>query len=83
MLQDFEIHHFLAPLVVVTRRADGVKGTLEFTHMPRYYFGFQPDGEGEKKRTCSLCGEESTAYTVALTDEDIPLVVCEGCDDGE
>jgi hypothetical protein len=32
----------MAPLVVVRRKADGVKGSLEFQHMPRYYFGFQP-----------------------------------------
>ncbi len=31
---------FMAPFVVVKRKSDGVKGTLEFTHMPRFYFDF-------------------------------------------
>ena len=40
--QDFEVIGFLAPLVVVRRKADGVKGSLEFQHMPRLYFNFEP-----------------------------------------
>lgn len=40
--EDFEVMGFLAPLVVVRRRTDGVKGSLEFQHSPRYYFNFQP-----------------------------------------
>ena len=39
----FEVLGFLAPFVVVRRKADGVKGSLEFTHSPRVYFNFQPD----------------------------------------
>ena len=39
---DFEVIGFMAPLVVVRRKADGVKGSLEFQHQPRYYFNFQP-----------------------------------------
>jgi hypothetical protein len=39
----FEVHSFLAPFVFVTRKKDGVKGTLEFTHSPRFYFNFTPD----------------------------------------
>jgi hypothetical protein len=42
MCQDFEAIGFMAPLVVVLRRADGVKGSLFFQHNPRFYFGFQP-----------------------------------------
>jgi hypothetical protein len=38
--QDFEVIGFLAPLVVVRRKADGVKGSLEFQHSPRLYWGF-------------------------------------------
>ena len=38
--RDFKVVGFLAPYVVVIRRSDGVKGTLEFTHSPRVYFGF-------------------------------------------
>ena len=41
--RDFTVHGFMAPFVVVTRKADGVKGTLEFTHNPRWYFGFTAD----------------------------------------
>ena len=40
--EDFEVIGFSAPLVVVRRKADGVKGSLEFQHAPRYYFHFQP-----------------------------------------
>jgi hypothetical protein len=41
--QDFEVLGFAAPLVVVRRKADGVKGSLYFQHNPRFYFGFQPN----------------------------------------
>jgi hypothetical protein len=45
LAQDFEVIGFLAPLVVVRRKADGVKGSLEFQHgPPRLYFSFVPDG---------------------------------------
>ena len=39
---EFEVIGFSAPLVVVIRKADGVKGSLEFQHQPRVYFNFQP-----------------------------------------
>lgn len=42
MQQDFEALGFQAPYIVVRRRADGVKGSLEFQHNPRLYFNFQP-----------------------------------------
>jgi hypothetical protein len=41
--RDYEVVGFAAPFVVVRRKADGVKGTLEFTHSPRVYFGFRPE----------------------------------------
>lgn len=41
--QDFDVLGFSAPFVVVRRKSDGVKGTLEFKHSPRIYFGFQAD----------------------------------------
>jgi hypothetical protein len=34
----------MAPFVVVRRKADGRKGSLEFQHHPRFYFNFMPDG---------------------------------------
>ena len=42
----FEVIGFMAPFVVVRRRADGVKGSLEFQHNPRFYFNFAPDTKG-------------------------------------
>jgi hypothetical protein len=39
--REFEVIGFSAPYVVVRRRSDGVKGTLEFTHNPRVYFNWQ------------------------------------------
>jgi hypothetical protein len=41
--RDFEVLGFGAPLVVVRRRADLVKGSLFFQHNPRFYFGFQAE----------------------------------------
>lgn len=43
MTAEFEVVGFLAPYVVVRRRSDGVQGTLRFTHVPRMYFGWDPD----------------------------------------
>ena len=40
---DFEVIGFLAPFVVVRRRSDGRKGSLEFQHNPRLYFNFVQD----------------------------------------
>lgn len=41
LTKDFEVKGFMAPLVVVRRRSDNVKGSLEFQHNPRFYFSFQ------------------------------------------
>jgi hypothetical protein len=41
--EDFKVESFCAPFVAVIRKADNKKGTLEFTHMPRWYFNFIPD----------------------------------------
>jgi hypothetical protein len=41
--EDFIVHSFLAPVVIVTRKVDGVKGTLEFDHHPRWYYNFIPE----------------------------------------
>jgi hypothetical protein len=40
---DFEVIGFMAPYVVVQRRADGRKGSLEFQHSPRLFFNFARD----------------------------------------
>jgi hypothetical protein len=41
--EEFEIIGFLAPLVGVRRKLDGVRGSLMFQHHPRFYFSFQPE----------------------------------------
>jgi len=40
--EDFQVIGFLAPLVVVRRRSDGVRGSLMFQNDPRFYYGFSP-----------------------------------------
>ncbi len=43
-LQDeFEVKGFMAPFVVVSRKADGMIGSMEFQHYPRYYFNWKED----------------------------------------
>jgi hypothetical protein len=39
--EDFTVIGFMAPLVVVRRKSDGVKGSSMFQHHPRFYFGFE------------------------------------------
>jgi hypothetical protein len=41
--REFEVLEFAAPYVVVRKRSDGVLGSLEFQHEPRFYFNFAPD----------------------------------------
>ena len=41
--ENFEVLGFMAPFVVVKRRVDGKKGSMEFQHMPRFYFNFVKD----------------------------------------
>lgn len=44
MRAEFEPLGFAAPYIVVRRRSDGAKGTLEFTHgPPRIYFAWKAD----------------------------------------
>ena len=43
MRVEFEAIGFMAPFIVVRRRSDGAKGTLMFTHSPRWYFGWEGD----------------------------------------
>jgi hypothetical protein len=42
LTEDFDVSGFMAPYVVVVRKSDNQKGTLEFTHSPRYYMSFEP-----------------------------------------
>ena len=41
--QDFSVEGFMAPYVVATRKADGVRGSLMFQSSPRFYFNFSPE----------------------------------------
>lgn len=43
MRSAFEVIGFAAPFVVVKERVTGKRGTLEFTHMPRFYFNWVED----------------------------------------
>jgi hypothetical protein len=45
LADDFEVMGFMAPFVVVRRKADGAEGSLEFQHFPRLYFNWQPHKE--------------------------------------
>ena len=45
LTDEFEVHGFLAPFVVVRQRATGKRGSLMFQHYPRFYFNWKPDGE--------------------------------------
>jgi hypothetical protein len=40
---EFDVLGFMAPYVVVQRKTDGCKGSLEFQHSPRLYFNFVAD----------------------------------------
>jgi hypothetical protein len=37
---DFDVLGFMAPYVMVKRKFDGKRGSMEFQHMPRFYFNF-------------------------------------------
>jgi hypothetical protein len=39
----FEVVGFMAPFVVVRRKADGKTRSLEFQHEPRFYFEWKED----------------------------------------
>lgn len=41
--EEYEIIGFMAPFVVVKNRKTGEKGSMEFVHMPRFYFNYQAD----------------------------------------
>jgi hypothetical protein len=40
--ENFSVESFCSPLVFVTRKSDRVRGSLQFTHSPRFYFSFRP-----------------------------------------
>ena len=38
--REFAVEGFVAPFVVVRRKSDGQRGSVEFQHEPRFYFNF-------------------------------------------
>lgn len=40
MKRDYSVLGFGAPFVIVTRKSDGVRGSLMFSRSPRFYFNF-------------------------------------------
>ena len=36
---------FAAPIVGVVKKDTGERGSIMFTHSPRYYFGWEPEGK--------------------------------------
>jgi len=45
LTQEFEVVGFAAPFVVVRRKSDGMKGSLEFQHGSRFYFNWIEHGK--------------------------------------
>lgn len=43
LCKDFDVQGFMAPYVVVRRKSDGKKGSLEFCHSPRFFYSFTAD----------------------------------------
>jgi hypothetical protein len=41
--EDFQVVGFMAPVVVVRRRSDGIRGSMLFQHSPRLYHSFSPE----------------------------------------
>ena len=41
--RDFVAIGYLAPYVVVRRKTDGLRGSLEFQHHPRFHFNWRED----------------------------------------
>ena len=43
LVTEFVVEGFMAPFVVVRRKADGAVGSLAFQHYPRFYFDWTAD----------------------------------------
>jgi hypothetical protein len=41
LARDFVVTGFAAPVIAVRRKSDGVEGSLDFQHQPRWYFNFR------------------------------------------
>ncbi len=49
LARDFVVDGFMAPFVVVRRKADGAIGSLMFQHHPRYYFDWVQDNQANSE----------------------------------
>lgn len=45
LVEHFDVLGFLAPYIVCVRKSDGVQGSMQFQHHPRFYFNFEPDSQ--------------------------------------
>lgn len=43
MQEEFDALGFMAPFIIVRKRNTGERGSLMFTHSPRYYFSWKPE----------------------------------------
>lgn len=43
MQEEFDALGFMAPFIIVRKRDTGERGSLMFTHSPRYYFSWSPE----------------------------------------
>jgi hypothetical protein len=41
--ESFTVLSFLSPFCVVSRKSDGVRGSIMFQHDPRFYHSFKPE----------------------------------------
>jgi len=41
MQELYKVDYFAAYMCWVTRKSDGVQGSLEFDHAPRFYYNFE------------------------------------------
>ena len=41
LTKDFTVEGFMAPFIIAIRKKDKAKGTMNFQHSPRFYWGFE------------------------------------------
>ena len=56
LMAAFEVSHFVPPYVSVIRRSDGVRGTVMFLDVPRFYFSFVPERTDAVKPAAAVAG---------------------------
>jgi hypothetical protein len=53
MQWDFTVQGLALAMVIVVRKADGVRGTLQFTQAPPLYYSFEPECTATSPSTAS------------------------------